>query len=188
MFLFLPTPPPHRRKYECQKRNVFSCVCFILNLHSLLNRSLHRSSLCMTRSLQHGSVWCNKSINGSSKRESSQLSLVQVVFFFPTIRSKIEVIGLSEKKNLVWVVLRHRFNTHMFSFYLFVFYTPCPPPRNEFFLGGGGGGILESLCPSVPVSAFCPDDILRIVPPCVTTSGMVVNYHELGCHAERLLC
>ena len=49
----------------------------------------------------------------------------------------------------------------------------------------GYNGITVSVCLSVRVFGFCPDDIFWIAQPRLTKVCMVVNYHESECHAQK---
>ena len=57
-----------------------------------------------------------------------------------------------------------------------------PPPVTKL-----GGGILESGCPFVRMSGFCQDDTSWTAQPFVTKLSMVVYYHELESHVEKLV-
>ena len=65
-----------------------------------------------------------------------------------------------------------------------------PPPPNPHPGNDARGGMLQSwrLCISVLASGFCPDSISWTAQPFVTKLGMVLYYHELECHAEKLVC
>ena len=78
-------------------------------------------------------------------------------------------------------------HSHMASLFFFFFYTLV------MNLGGGGGVywnhcVHVSVSPSVCLSRFCLDDISWTAQPFVTKLSMVVYYHKMECHAEKLFC
>ena len=82
------------------------------------------------------------------------------------------------------------------TLFLFPLYPSLLLPGDEVKGGGGDIGITVLVCPSVHlsictsvcVSGFCPDDISWTTQPFVTKLGMVMYYQVMKCYAEKLFC